>query len=204
MSVWLRHRCLRSPQRSLDARRPSWWGGSTLCERQRAWSVSAPLPRPQARGPTPPPRSRSSSPSPHPYLLFFCLTISFLLSLYLSLSHHIFPYHTLSFSYLTISHVYLTTLLSFLLFFIFLFFFTFLQTSHLPYFSPFSSLLFPFPFFCLYTSRAFSRLSDGLSENLSDHWEQRSSRERRSGEVRTAQILPQKPCALRSSKVVTQ
>ena len=51
MSVWLRHRCLRSPQRSLDARRPSWWGGSNDYERQRtpaapagAWLCNARLP----------------------------------------------------------------------------------------------------------------------------------------------------------------
>ena len=105
MSVWLRHRCLRSPQRSLDARRPSWWGGSTLCERQRAWSVSAPLPRPQARGPAPPPLPAHplpllslSSPSPLPHLLFPSLTLSFSISLPLSSPHSIFIYHTLSFS----------------------------------------------------------------------------------------------------------
>ncbi len=86
MSVWLCHRCLRSPQRSLDARRPSWCGGSTLhgasahpCRARRRVALHRHL-------------------DPAHLLPLLTLTISFLLSLSLYLSHYLFLPITLSFS----------------------------------------------------------------------------------------------------------
>ncbi len=97
MSVWLRHRCLRSPQRSLDARRPSWCGGSSLCEHQRAstapvgaWLCTTRLPHLLTLSR---PYYLLLSRPLFTYLTtsFFQLTLSFSITLYPSLSHPLFP-----------------------------------------------------------------------------------------------------------------